>query len=203
MGLWWPSARICMLRFLHARRAMVLTALSRQVRLHCRTCMHASCAHASLATRADLPFRVRAPRADHMWWASHPGRAAHPNYDAPRCLPCHFNDTGAPLSVQAPFEPDSRRIAPAMRTQPQITTNLLIHMLMHTRTIRVRRLRQVQRAIRGAARLPLHAAAAVRDGQPRHLQPVLRHSARADRDLLDARRRGRAGQRGPAQGHPL
>ena len=28
--------------------------------------------------------------ADHLWWSGAPGRASHPNKDAPRCLPCNY-----------------------------------------------------------------------------------------------------------------
>ena len=41
-------------------------------------------------------------RADHMWWASTPGRATHPNPQAPRCLPCDFDDSSFDKSL-APF----------------------------------------------------------------------------------------------------
>ena len=37
-----------------------------------------------------------------MWWASSPGRATHPNREAPRCLPCEFDDSQFNRSA-APF----------------------------------------------------------------------------------------------------
>ena len=37
-----------------------------------------------------------------MWWASSPGRATHPNREAPRCLPCEFDDSQFNKSA-APF----------------------------------------------------------------------------------------------------
>ncbi|KAK9816820.1 hypothetical protein WJX72_005362 [[Myrmecia] bisecta] len=46
----------------------------------------------------DMPYFI----TDHMWWSSHPGRASHPNREAPRCLPCNFDDSGLDKS-RAPF----------------------------------------------------------------------------------------------------
>ena len=40
--------------------------------------------------------------ADHLWWSNAPGRASHPNRDAPRCLPCNFPDHHLDQS-KAPF----------------------------------------------------------------------------------------------------
>ena len=61
--------------------------------------------------------------ADHMWWASTPGRASHPNAEAPRCLPCDFDDSlfdkskapfnapkGCPCTAQLLCETDERNI---------------------------------------------------------------------------------------------
>ncbi len=61
--------------------------------------------------------------ADHMWWASSPGRASHPNPEAPRCLPCDFDDSkfdqslkpfnapkGCPCTAQLLCETDERGI---------------------------------------------------------------------------------------------
>ena len=66
---------------------------------------------------------VYADRADHMWWASTPGRASHPNPEAPRCLPCEFDDSkfdhslkpfnapkGCPCTAQLICETDERGI---------------------------------------------------------------------------------------------
>eukprot|EP00891_Asterochloris_glomerata_P009889 jgi/Astpho2/9889/fgenesh1_pg.00152_%23_12_t len=46
----------------------------------------------------ELPYFI----TDHMWWASSPGRATHPNREAPRCLPCEFDDSEVNKSA-APF----------------------------------------------------------------------------------------------------
>ena len=64
-----------------------------------------------------------AASADHMWWASSPGRASHPNPEAPRCLPCDFDDSkfdhslkpfnapkGCPCTAQLICETDERGI---------------------------------------------------------------------------------------------
>lgn len=61
--------------------------------------------------------------ADHMWWASSPGRASHPNPSAPRCLPCDFDDSkfnhslkpfnapkGCPCTAQLICQTDERGI---------------------------------------------------------------------------------------------
>lgn len=61
--------------------------------------------------------------ADHMWWASSPGRASHPNPGAPRCLPCDFDDSkfnhslkpfnapkGCPCTAQLICQTDERGI---------------------------------------------------------------------------------------------
>ena len=58
-----------------------------------------------------------------MWWASTPGRASHPNPEAPRCLPCDFDDSkfdqslkpfnapkGCPCTAQLICETDERGI---------------------------------------------------------------------------------------------
>lgn len=58
-----------------------------------------------------------------MWWASTPGRASHPNPEAPRCLPCEFDDSkfdhslkpfnapkGCPCTAQLICEADERGI---------------------------------------------------------------------------------------------
>ena len=58
-----------------------------------------------------------------MWWASTPGRASHPNAEAPRCLPCDFDDSqfdkskapfnapkGCPCTAQLLCETDERGI---------------------------------------------------------------------------------------------
>ena len=58
-----------------------------------------------------------------MWWASTPGRASHPNAQAPRCLPCDFDDSqfdkskapfnapkGCPCTAQLLCETDERGI---------------------------------------------------------------------------------------------
>ena len=58
-----------------------------------------------------------------MWWASSPGRASHPNPEAPRCLPCDFDDSkydqtlkpfnapkGCPCTAQLLCETDERGI---------------------------------------------------------------------------------------------
>lgn len=67
----------------------------------------------------DLPYFI----TDHMWWASTPGRASHPNPEAPRCLPCEFDDSkfdhslkpfnapkGCPCTAQLICEADERGI---------------------------------------------------------------------------------------------
>ncbi|KAL3131943.1 hypothetical protein ABBQ38_007639 [Trebouxia sp. C0009 RCD-2024] len=67
----------------------------------------------------DLPYFI----TDHMWWASSPGRASHPNPEAPRCLPCDFDDSkfdhslkpfnapkGCPCTAQLICESDERGI---------------------------------------------------------------------------------------------
>lgn len=61
--------------------------------------------------------------ADHMWWSNTPGRASHPNRQAPRCLPCNFDKSkfkglrppfeaavGCPCTPQAICEADDRGI---------------------------------------------------------------------------------------------
>lgn len=68
---------------------------------------------------SDLPYFI----TDHMWWASSPGRASHPNPEAPRCLPCDFDDSkydqtlkpfnapkGCPCTAQLLCETDERGI---------------------------------------------------------------------------------------------
>ena len=86
-------------------------------RLHVASLLHAHCLpllHADSFTPCC---------ADHMWWASSPGRASHPNPEAPRCLPCDFDDSkfdhskkpfnapkGCPCTAQLICETDERGI---------------------------------------------------------------------------------------------
>ncbi|KAK9848859.1 hypothetical protein WJX84_012447 [Apatococcus fuscideae] len=47
----------------------------------------------------DMPYFI----TDHMWWSNTPGRASHPNRQAPRCLPCNF-DKSKFKGLRPPFE---------------------------------------------------------------------------------------------------
>lgn len=41
---------------------------------------------------------------DHYWWCPQPQMPIHPRNDAPRCLPCHFDETKAGVDVsKAPY----------------------------------------------------------------------------------------------------
>ena len=70
--------------------------------------------------------------ADHLWWSGAPGRASHPNKDAPRCLPCNYPDHHMDAS-KAPFRQASFHCLPSnsahvsmpLVPSPQTTTQTL------------------------------------------------------------------------------
>ena len=69
------------------------------------TQLHSSWALAAATTTVEPVPAPSAPRcvlsllADHLWWPDpekpwHLHISNHPNKAAPRCLPCHFDDSG-------------------------------------------------------------------------------------------------------------